>query len=203
MKSNQQLQKKPHERDDRLFRWIAKHTETIFVWSAFLLLAGITIPRIAFTFHHIEQFSPLQKYFFPVYRKAEFSFAKESVYRLLVVEKADQSLSFPAPEDVLLKETRTPDGAVVPFTLSEKARSEGKELELLPATSANNFQLWLLLKNQVYGNTEIKDMGRTGQIIGLRISCLVFLIWLLCFIAYFRVAYSGTFARRSDKDVIV
>ena len=187
MKLNQQLQKKSHERNDRLFRWIVKHTETIFVWSAFFLLVGITIPQIAFTFHHIEQFSPLQKYFFPVYRKAECSFAKESVYRLLVVEKADQILSFPAPEDVWLKETRTPDGAVVPFTLSEKARSEGKELELLPARSANNFQLWLLLKNQVYGNTEIKDMGRTGRILGLGISGLVCFTWLLCFIAYFRV----------------
>jgi hypothetical protein len=200
MKPNQQLQQKPHEPGNRFSRWILKHTETIFLWCSFLFLVGTVIPWIAITFYHIEHFSPVQKYFFPVYRKAEFSFTKESVYRLLVIEKSDQSLSFPAPDDVLLKQTRTPDGAVVPFTLSEKAQRDGKKLVLLPATPVSNFQLWLLLKSQVYGNTAIKGMGRNGQIIGVCISGLVFSVWLVCFITNFHRPYPDSFVCKSNEE---
>jgi len=148
------------------------------------LAAALFLPFFATMARQYRAFSPIQKYWFTTYWRAEFSTTEQSIYRLLLVEGANEKDRWLANgDDVIPGATSTSDGQVIPFRLTDKYQSQGLRLVLLPPMPQYNDYLWESLRDQVYSGKSIKDMGDHAIRVGWKLVLLSLCGWFAYFIA--------------------
>ena len=173
----------------RIYRMLQPWIFTIIKTLLMLALVFATIavalflPFFGTMARQYRAFSPIQKYWFTTYWRAEFSTTEQSVYRLLLVEGTHEKDRWLANTDnVVPGTTRTSDGQIIPFRLTDKNESEGLQLVLLPPMPQYNGYLWESLRDQVYGGKAIKEIGGHAFGVGWKLALLTLCGWFAYFI---------------------
>lgn len=133
------------------------------------LVFGITA-ILGATYFEVQPWTPLKSYWFRTYLWASVAHGldvQQSKYRLLAEVQGDRGQPmFPIERDVVPGKIPTPNGQVIPFTLTEEAYQHGKRLKFYGPTEINNAKLSATLQELYYGQS-LKDLAKVPLLWGL------------------------------------
>lgn len=165
----------------RIMRIVWRWTRILFLEALMLgtVVLALLAPFSLLLLHDYHRFSPIQKYWFVTYWRAEFPRHEQSTYRVLLVEAANGQKWIAGPEDVAPGRTRSADGTEIPFALTTTREHEGVRLVLEPPALTPNQYLYDSLRDQIYDGESITEMGGLGIDLGWKLVFLTCLYWFV------------------------